>query len=400
MANLNIDFCGVPFINPFILAAAPSTDDREMIARGFDAGWAGAVLKTTTLETEEVSIAYPIMSSINPGPNMVGLHNIDLVSERYIHEIAEDILWLKQRFPQHLVIASLMGHTRADWLELVGIAEQAGADLIEASISCPQGATLEGEEAQGFMVSQDPRLTEKVTRWASEAVQKIPVYVKISPGVTDITSIARAVEQGGARAVCAIDSLEGVGGVDLKIFSPLPSVQGYSSRGGFTGKAIKPIALRCVADIAESVKIPISGVGGIYNWRDALEFMLLGATTVQICTAVMQRGYGIIHDLTNGLSNWLDQAGYDQAQQIIGLSLPRLTEHDHLPHGIKVISYINDNLCIGCGLCYVACADGGHVAIEFGLDRKVEVDSQRCVGCGLCAQVCPVPDCISIDVYE
>jgi dihydropyrimidine dehydrogenase (NAD+) subunit PreA len=399
MDKLNIDFCGVPFINPFILAAAPSTDDREMIARGFDAGWAGAVLKTTTLETEEVSIAYPIMSSINPGPNMVGLHNIDLVSERYIHEIAEDILWLKQRFPQQRVIASLMGHTRADWHDLVTIAEQAGADLIEASISCPQGATLEGEETQGFMVSQDPRLTEKVTRWAIEAVQNIPVYIKISPGVTDISSIARAVELGGGRAICAIDSLEGVVGVDLKTFSPLPSVQGYSSRGGFTGKAIKPIALRCIADIAETVNIPISGVGGIYNWRDALEFMLLGATTVQVCTAVMQRGYGIIGDLKNGLSNWLDQAGYDQVQQIIGLSLPKLTEHDHLPHDIKVISYINHELCIGCGLCYVACADGGHVAIEFGSDRKVEVDPKRCVGCGLCAQVCPVPDCISIDLY-
>lgn len=399
MANLHINFCGRPFINPFILAAAPSTDDREMIARGFDAGWAGAVLKTTTLETEEVSIAYPIMSSINPGPNMVGLHNIDLVSERYIHEIAEDIHWLKQRFPQQQVIASLMGHSRTDWLDLVSIAEQAGADLIEASISCPQGATLEGEEAQGFMVSQDPRLTEKVTRWAIEAVQQIPVYIKISPGVTDITSIAKAVERGGARAVCAIDSLEGVVGVDLNTFSPLPSVQGYSSRGGFTGKAIKPIALRCVADIAETVNIPISGVGGIYNWRDALEFMLLGSTTVQVCTAVMQRGYGIIHDLTNGLSNWLDQAGYDQVQQIIGLSLPKLKDHDDLPHGIKVISTINQDLCIGCGLCYVACADGGHVAIEFGLDRKVVVDAQRCVGCGLCAQVCPVPECISIDVY-
>ncbi|MDX9849965.1 MAG: NAD-dependent dihydropyrimidine dehydrogenase subunit PreA [Anaerolineaceae bacterium] len=399
MDKLNIDFCGVPFINPFILAAAPSTDDREMIARGFDAGWAGAVLKTTTLETEEVSIAYPIMSSINPGPNMVGLHNIDLVSERYIHEIAEDILWLKLRFPQQRVIASLMGHTRADWHDLVTIAEQAGADLIEASISCPQGATLEGEETQGFMVSQDPRLTEKVTRWAIEAVQNIPVYIKISPGVTDISSIARAVELGGGRAICAIDSLEGVVGVDLKTFSPLPSVQGYSSRGGFTGKAIKPIALRCIADIAETVNIPISGVGGIYNWRDALEFMLLGATTVQVCTAVMQRGYGIIGDLKNGLSNWLDQAGYDQVQQIIGLSLPKLTEHDHLPHDIKVISYINHELCIGCGLCYVACADGGHVAIEFGSDRKVEVDPKRCVGCGLCAQVCPVPDCISIDLY-
>jgi len=399
MADLNINFCGLPFINPFILAAAPSTDDREMIARGFDAGWAGAVLKTTTLETEEVSIAYPIMSSIHPGPNMVGLHNIDLVSERYIHEIAEDIHWLKQRFPKHQVIASLMGHTREDWHELVEIAEQAGADLIEASISCPQGATLEGEEAQGFMVSQDPRLTEKVTRWAIEAIQNIPVYVKISPGVTDITSIARAVERGGGRAICAIDSLEGVAGVDLNTFSPLPSVQGYSSRGGFTGKAIKPIALRCVADIAEAVKIPVSGVGGIYSWRDALEFLLLGATTVQVCTAVMHRGYGIIRDLTNGLSNWLDQAGYDQVAQVIGRSLPRLTEHEKLPHGIKVISYINQELCIGCGLCYVACADGGHVAMDFSSDRRVVVDPQRCVGCGLCAQVCPVPECISIDVY-
>ena len=230
------------------------------------------------------------------------------------------------------------------------------------------------------MVSQDPRLTEKVTRWAIEAVQQIPVYIKISPGVTDITSIARAVERGGARAICAIDSLEGVVGVDLKTFSPLPSVQGYSSRGGFTGKAIKPIALRCVADIAETVHIPISGVGGIYNWRDALEFMLLGATTVQVCTAVMQRGYGIIRDLTNGLSNWLDQAGYETVDQIIGLSLPKLTEHNNLPHGIKVISYINHGICIGCGLCYVACADGGHVAILFGSDRKVEVDPRTLCG--------------------
>ena len=400
MADLNLGFCGLSFINPFILASAPSTDNHEMVARGFEAGWAGAVLKTTTLDTEEVSIAYPIMSSLSPGPNLAGLQNIDLTSERFIDEIAKDIIWLKQRFPERRVIASLMGHSRSDWLELITIAEQAGADLIEASVSCPQGAALEGEEAQGTMVSQDPNLTEKVTHWAVEAAKHVPVYIKLSPSVTDIASIARAAESGGGRAVCAIDSLEGVGSIDVRTLSPLPSVQGYSSRGGYSGRAIKPVALRCIADIAGAVKIPVSGVGGIYNWKDALEFLLLGATTVQVCTAVLQHGYGIIDDLCDGLIRWLDGNGYQNVEQIVGLSLPRLTDHEGLPHGKKVLSYIDQTLCIGCGLCYVSCADGGHVAIRFGSDRKVEVDPERCVGCGLCAQVCPVPGCIHIDLAK
>lgn len=397
MVDLRVDFCGLRFRNPFILAAAPSTDDREMVARGFEAGWAGAVLKTTALESEEVSIAYPIMSALAPGPGMVGLHNIDLISERHIDQIVEDIVWLKARFPEHRVIASLMAHTQAEWGELVEKAEQAGADLIEASISCPQGAVLEGEDVQGWMVSQDPRLTETVTRWAVGAAAQIPVYIKLSPMVTDIAAIARAAERGGARALCAIDSLEGVVGVDLTNLSPLPSVQGYSSRGGYSGRAIKPVALRCLADIAASVRIPISGVGGIYDWRDALEFLLMGASTVQVCTAVMHRGYDIARDLCDGLARWLDARGYQDPADVVGLALPKLTEHERLPHGIRVLSKINRQACIRCGLCYVACTDGGHQAIHFQPERTVVVDDERCVGCGLCAQVCPVPDCITIE---
>ena len=397
MVDLSVDFCGLRFRNPFILAAAPSTDDREMVARGFEAGWAGAVLKTTALESEEVSIAYPIMSALMPGPGMVGLHNIDLISERHIHQIVEDIAWLKARFPEHRVIASLMAHTHAEWQALVEMAEQAGADLIEASISCPQGAALEGEDVQGWMVSQDPHLTEKVTRWAVGAAVQVPVYIKLSPMVTDIAAIARAAERGGARAICGIDSLEGVVGVDLDHLSPLPSVQGYSSRGGYSGRAIKPVALRCLADIAGAVRIPISGVGGIYDWRDALEFLLMGARTVQVCTAVMHRGYDIVVDLCDGLTRWLDERGYEDPAGAIGLALPKLTEHEQLPHGIRVLSRIDRQACIGCGLCYVACADGGHVAIQFHADRSVTVDDARCVGCGLCAQVCPVPGCITIE---
>lgn len=396
MADLRVDFCGVHFENPFILAASPSTDNREMTARGLETGWAGAVLKTTSLESEEVSIAYPIMSGIRPGAGLVGLQNTDLLSERHIHEIAEDIAWLKQRLPEKRIIASLMGSTRSEWRELVTISEQAGADMIEASISCPQGAELEGEQTQGWMVSQDARQTEMVTHWVVEASKNIPVYVKLSPSVTDIRSIGRAVELGGGNGICAIDCLEGIGGIDLATFSPLPSVQGKGTRGGYSGRAIKPVGLRVVADLAGAVKIPISGVGGIYDWRDALEYLLLGAGTVQVCTAVLQRGFGMINPLTDGLNRWLDDHRYSSPADVTGLALPRLAEHAELTHGVKVISRIDLDVCIGCGLCYRACEDGGHMAIEFPPDRVPVVQADLCVGCGLCAQVCPVPECIAI----
>jgi dihydropyrimidine dehydrogenase (NAD+) subunit PreA len=404
MSSLKTTFCGLDFINPFILAASPSTDNHEMAARGFEAGWAGAVLKTTSHESEEVSIAYPIMAALGPGPKMLGLQNIDLLSEKHIHEIAEDIAWLKARFPERRVIASLMARTHAEWKSLVEISEQAGADLIEASISCPQGAEMEDEmevndplPQSGWMVSQDPRQTERVTRWVVQASKAAPVYVKLSPTVTDIAGIGRAVEKGGAQAVCAIDSLEGILGVDRDTLSPLPSVQGKGTRGGYSGRAVKPVALRCVADLAGAVTIPVSGVGGIYDWRDALDFILLGASTVQVCTAVMQNGFGVIDGLCDGLARWLDAKGFTNPADAVGLALGRLTEHDELVHGVKVLSRIDPGLCIGCGLCYISCRDGGHVAMEFTPDRKVNVLEERCVGCGMCAQVCPVPGCIQIN---
>lgn len=399
--ELKTRFCGLEFNNPFILAASPSTDSREMIARGFEAGWAGAVYKTTSVQSEEVSIAYPIMTSHKDGNRMLGLHNIDLISERHIDVVAEDVVWLKQRFPDHRVAVSLVASTRTDWGTLVQCAEQAGADLVECSISCPQGSLLENvKQAQGTMISQDPGLSELVTRWIKEASHGIPVYVKLSPAVTDLASIARAVERGGADGICVIDSVEAISGIDLETYSPLPSVQGYGSHGGYSGRAIKPIALRCVADVAQAVRIPISGVGGIYTWRDALDFITLGATTLQVCTAVMQLGFGMVRDLADGLGRWLETNGYSNCEEIRGLALPRITDHDRLPHGIAVLSRIDHNLCCKCGLCYVACRDGGHQAILWNPERKPVVDEVKCVGCGFCAQVCPVPYCISIENAE
>jgi dihydropyrimidine dehydrogenase (NAD+) subunit PreA len=394
--NLQVSFCGIRLLNPFLLASSPVTDHQDMVARGLDAGWAGAVLKTTTHPDEENSIAYPMMAGLEPGSHLVGLHNTDLLSDHYIDEMCTQAIWLKDRFPECCIALSVMGTTRAQWEELVQKASQAGADLIEASISCPQGSMVEGDgTSYGSMISQDARLTEKVTRWAKEAAGKTPLVVKLSPGVTDIVEIAQAVKAGGGDGICAIDSIEGIVGLDPRSYAPLPVVGGFGTRGGYTGKAVKPVGLRCIADIAAATDLPLSGVGGIYNWQDALEYLLLGATSLQVCTAVMQQGFGIISALTDGLSRWLEEHEYPDPMAIRGLGLKQLVVHEALPHEIRVVALIDDEVCIGCGLCHVACRDGAHQAIVFA-DRLAKVDREACVGCGLCQQVCPVPGCIQM----
>ena len=398
MVDLGIDFAGMRFMNPFLLAASPSTESMNILARGLEAGWAGAVIKTTSVEEDEVVMAYPLMSSLGPGAKLLGLHNIDLISEYRIDEWAENIRWLKERFPEHRILLSIVGTNHDEWVELVEKAEQAGTDMVELGLACPQGAMLEDEEqADGYMICQDARLTERVTRWVKDAARVMRVQVKIGSAVTDIVPIAQAVARGGGDSICAIDSLGGVVGVDLDNLSPMPSVQGASSIGGYTGRAIKPVGLRCVAEVAGAVSLPISAVGGIYTWRDAIEYMLLGGTTLQVCTAVMHKGFGIIDDLQDGMARWLAEKSYSTPADIVGLSLPNLVDNEVLPRNLTVLSRIKDDLCVNCGLCYVACRDGGHEAILFGENRKVTVDDQRCVGCGLCAQICPVPGCISIE---
>ena len=307
---------------------------------------------------------------------------------------------LKKLHPQHVVIGSIVGNSKAEWQALARQMADAGADMLELSVSCPQGSMIEGEDEppMGFMVSQDPRLTQKVTEWVKEAVPNTPAYVKLTSGVTDLVMMVQAVEAGGADGVCVIDSVEGVVGINLETLEPYPSVGGYASYGGYTGRAIKPIALRCVTDAAGASELPIAGVGGIYDWRDVAEFFLLGARTVQVCTAAMELGFGIVEELSDGLSRWMARKGYGRLDDIIGLSRPRLVEHDDLPHDIKVRANIDLEKCIGCGRCHVACRDGGHQAIVWNEERQPYVDEEKCVGCSLCPQVCPVLGCISMHV--
>jgi dihydropyrimidine dehydrogenase (NAD+) subunit PreA len=395
--DLAVDFLGVRFSNPFVLAAAPPTDDLEMVRSGLAAGWAGAVLKTTAIEGEPVELKYPMMQGYQLwGRRVAGLGNIDLISEHHIDVVEERVRQLKREFPDRVIIGSIMGSKKEDWQQLVRRLEEAGVDMIECSFSCPQG-TLGGEGSfAGQMLGQNVELTRQVTSWIKQAARRVPVVIKITPQVADIRAVARAVAEGGADGICASNTIPSLMGLDLESLRPLPTVQGRTSFAGLSGPVILPITLRNLALVAEASGLPVTGTGGPFDWRDAVQMMLVGATTVQFCTAVMTFGYEIIEDLTSGLQWYLQEKGLHSPAELVGRSLPYITTHDRLVGGRKVRSRLDQERCIGCGRCFVTCRDGGHRAIEFSAGRQPRVDDERCVGCGMCLAVCPVSDCISL----
>lgn len=392
VVDLSLEFCGVKYPNPFTLAAAPPTDNAEMVARAFEAGWGGAVLKTTSVESEEVSLVYPMMHGLDfEDKRLAALENIDLISEHHIDVVEKNVRWLKKEYPGHVVAASIMGKTKEDWQILVRRLEDAGVDLIECSFSCPHGMP---ERGMGSTIGQDPELTERTARWVKEAARRVPVVIKLTPQIADITAAARAVQRSGADGVTAINTVKSLIGIDLDSFVPYPNVSGYSTFGGLSGPAIKPVALRCVAEIARSVPIPVSATGGISTWQDAAEFLLAGARNLQVCTAVMRYGFRIIDDFKEGLSYYLESKGMSSVAELVGRSLPYIVEHSQLPRNGRVVARIDEEKCIRCDGCYLACLDGGHQAIELGPERLARVNSERCFGCAMCRAMCPVPDCI------
>jgi dihydropyrimidine dehydrogenase (NAD+) subunit PreA len=373
--------------------------------RAFDAGWGGAVWKTIGEPIINTASRYGSVDLKNE--RMMGLNNIELISDRPIAENLREISEVKKRFPQHTVIASLMVESKqAAWHDIVRRAEDSGADLLELNFGCPHGMS---ERGMGAAVGQVPEYATMITQWVKE-VARTPVIVKLTPNVTDVVHMAAAAKAGGADAVSLVNTFNSIVGVDLDTFAPRPSVAGLGSHGGYCGPAVKPIALHMVSSIARHPKlnIPISGIGGISNWRDAVEFMLLGSTSVQVCTAAMHYGFRIVRDLIDGLENYLEDKGFISATELVGKSVPRVEDWGNLDLNYKIIARIDAQKCIGCNLCYIACEDGAHQCIR--VEGRAQGDlregatanhvphiiEDECVGCNLCALVCPVPECISM----
>ncbi len=404
MADLSVNFAGLKSPNPFWLASGPPANTGGQVMRAFDAGWGGAVWKT---------IGEPIVNTTSRygaidynGVKVMGFNNIELISDRPIEDNLREISEVKKRYPKHLVIASLMVESkRESWHEMVRRTEDAGSDALELNFGCPHGMS---ERGMGAAVGQVPEYTEMITAWVKEAA-RTPVIVKLTPNVSDIARIAAAAEKGGADAVSLINTINSLMGVDLDTFAPRPVVAGKSSHGGYCGPAVKPIALHLVASVAKKVRIPISGIGGIGYWNDAAEHIALGATTVQVCTAVMHYGFRIVEDMIDGLSQYMDDHGFRSIEDFRGRAVPNVVDWGDLDLNYKIIAEIHPELCIGCQLCYVACEDGAHQCISpytaAGNGKKnvngmgvhvPRIIEEECVGCNLCALVCPVENCITM----
>ena len=274
----------------------------------------------------------------------------------------------------------------------------AGADGLELNFGCPHGMC---ERGMGSAVGQEPKVLKMIVEWVKE-VAKVPVIVKLTPNISDITRPAMAAREGGGDAISLINTIQSIVGVDIDKFVPYPIVDGKSTNGGYCGPAVKPIAMNMLKNCAQhpNINLPISGIGGIENWRDAVEFILLGATNVQVCTAVMHFGFGIIRDLKSGLEKYMDEKGFKTLDDFRGKALPNIMHWEDLNLKYKVVANINEDKCIGCQLCYTACEDGAHQAIGLSsdpLNRKPHIIEENCVGCNLCSIVCPVEECISME---
>lgn len=396
MANLKTNLAGIKSPNPFWLASAPPTNSGYQIMKAFDAGWGGAVWKTLGVPVVNVSSRY---GSLNyRDTRMMGFNNIELITDRNLKDNLREIEEVKKRFPDHAVIASLMVETREEWHQIVRDAENAGADGLELNFGCPHGMC---ERGMGSAVGQEPKVLKTIVGWVKE-VAKTPVIVKLTPNITDITRPAMAANEGGADAISLINTIQSIVNVDIDNFVPNPNVDGSSTNGGYCGPAVKPIAMNMLKNCAQhpGIKIPISGIGGIENWRDAVEFILLGATSVQVCTAVMHYGFGIIREMVSGLERYMDDKGFKTLDDFRGKALPNIMHWEDLNLKYKVVANIHADKCIGCQLCYTACEDGAHQAIGLSSDpenRIPNIIEENCVGCNLCSLVCPVEGCITMD---
>src|SRR6476620_3795997 len=401
MADLRNNFVGIKSPNPFWLASAPPTDKEYNVERAFKAGWGGVVWKTLGEEGPPVvNVNGPRYGAIwGADRRLMGFNNIELITDRDLQKNLREIKAVKMRWPDRAVIASIMVPCEEDaWKSILPLVEETGADGIELNFGCPHGMS---ERGMGAAVGQVPEYIEMVVRWCKQYT-RMPVITKLTPNVTDIRKPARAAHAGGTDAVSLINTINSITGVDLDSFAPMPTIDGKGSHGGYCGPAVKPIAMNMVAEIArdpETRGLPISGIGGLTTWREEAEFLALGAGSVQVCTAAMHYGFRIVDDMIGGLSQWMDSKGYARIDAFRGRAIDNVTDWQFLNLNYEIKARIDQDKCIQCGLCHIACEDTAHQAItkeKNGL-RYFEVIDAECVGCNLCMHVCPVESCITME---
>jgi len=400
MADLRTTFAGIASPNPFWLAAAPPTDKAYNVHRAFEAGWGGVVWKTLGEDGPPiVNVNGPRYGALlTPDRKMLGFNNIELITDRPLQTNLDEIAEVKRRWADRALVVSLMVPCTEDaWKAILVRVEDTGADGIELNFGCPHGMS---ERGMGAAVGQVPEYIEMVTTWCKR-FSRLPVIVKLTPNVTDIRQPARAARRGGADAISLINTVNSIMGVDPSTLKMSPSTGGMGSHGGYCGPAVKPIALHMTAEIGrdpETAGIPVSGIGGVATWRDALDYIALGAGNVQVCTAAMAFGFKIVQEMTDGLSEYMDAMGFRTIEDFRGRALPTITDWQYLNLNAISKAVIDQGKCIACGRCHIACEDTSHQAITATKDgvRHFEVKDEECVGCNLCVTVCPVADCITL----
>ena len=373
--RLKITMFGFELENPFFLSSSVVSSNYEMISNAFNAGWAGVAYKTVTyIDIHEASPRYSAIKDENG--NIQGFKNIEQLSQHTVEDDCEIFKKLKKNFPKKYLLVSIMGRTEEEWAKIAKAVEEAGADGIELNFSCPNMV----EEGTGSDVGQIPELIERFTR-AVKQVVKIPVIAKLTPNVDIMSPGAEAAIRGGADGLAAINTIKSV------ILDDNMKV----AIGGYSGNAVKPVALRFVTEIKQNEKVNkyfLSGMGGIETWEDALDFLELGCENLQVTTAIMQYGYRIIDDLKSGLALYLKRQN-KTLKDIIGSRIKDVIDVEQMERDVAIFPKFLRNKCDGCGRCYISCMDGGHQAIKFGDDRKPVLDGNKCVGCHLCKLVCP-----------
>jgi dihydropyrimidine dehydrogenase (NAD+) subunit PreA len=420
MADLRIDFAGIKSPNPFWLASAPPANSGAQVHKAFEYGWGGVVWKTIGAPVLNVSNRYGAWHY--GSQKMLAINNVELISDRPLDVNLREIREIKRAWPDRAVIVSAMVEsTQQAWKDIVRKIEDTGADGIELNYGCPHGMS---ERGMGAAVGQVPEYCQQITRWVKDAA-RLPVIVKLTPNISNIVLPAQAAIAGGADALSLINTLNSIIAVDLDTFELAPSIAGKGGHGGYAGPAVKPIALNMLAALGIDEKVsksarPISGMGGISNWKDAAEFLLLGAASVQVCTAVMHYGFRIIEELCDGLSRWMDDKGFATIDQVRGKSLARVSDFKNFDLSFRAVARIDTTRCIKCNLCYVACNDTAHQCIDLigaggervapfsyeaasngkheaiDLRPQPQVREEDCVGCRLCYNVCPVEKCIEM----